>query len=77
MTQPPHPSPPPPSDSGWSGADEIHDGLPPAPPEPAEGPRRARRALLLTGAATGALVLGGTGYAVASFLSGQTTNQEK
>ena len=70
MTQPPHPGPPPPSDSGWSGTDEIHDGLPPAPPEPADGARRARRGLVLAGAAMGAVVLGGTGYAVASYVSG-------
>jgi hypothetical protein len=70
VTQPPHSDPPPPPDASWSGTDEIHDGLPPAPPEPADRARRARRGLVLAGAAAGALVLGGTGYAVASYLSG-------
>lgn len=57
MSQPPHPGPPPPPDAGRSGTDEIHDGLPPAPPEQPGGARRARRGLVLAGAATGALVL--------------------
>lgn len=70
MTQPPHPGPPPSSDADWSGTDEIHDGLPPAPPEPVNGARRAGRGVLLAAAATGAVVLGGTGYAAASYLSG-------
>ncbi|WP_100500057.1 hypothetical protein [Geodermatophilus chilensis] len=41
-----------------------------APPEPAHGARRARRGLVLAGAAAGAVVLGGAGYAAASYLSG-------
>ncbi len=77
MTQPPRAGPPPPPDAHWSGADEIHDGLPPAPPEPAGSARRARRGLLFAGAATGALVLGGTGYAVASYLSGGGAQPEE
>lgn len=77
MSQPPHPGPPPPPDAGWSGTDEIHDGLPPAPPEQPGGARRARRGLVLAGAATGALVLGGTGYAVASYLSGGGSQPEE
>ena len=70
MTQPPNPGPPLPPDDGWSSTDEIHDGLPPSPAESVDGARRARRGVVLAAAATGALVLGGTGYAVASYFSG-------
>jgi hypothetical protein len=70
MTQPPHPGPLPPSEPSWSGTDEIHDGLPATPPGPPVSARRARGGLVFAGVAAGALVLGGTGYAVASYLSG-------
>jgi hypothetical protein len=77
VTQPPPAGPTPPSDGGWSGADEIHDGLPSAPAEPDAGGRRLRKGLLVAGAAAGVLVLGGTGYAVASYVSGGGAQPEE
>ncbi|QXG74541.1 DUF3352 domain-containing protein [Modestobacter sp. L9-4] len=78
MTQPPPAGPTPPPGPGWSGADEIHDGLPSAPAEPgATGGRRLRRGLLVAGATAGVLVIGGTGYAVASYVSGGGAQPEE
>ena len=77
MTQPPPTGPTPPSDGGWSGADEIHSGLPSAPAEPDAGGRRVRKGLLLAGATAGVLVLGGTGYAVATYVSGGGAQPEE
>ena len=77
MTQPPPAGPTPPSDGGWSGADEIHSGLPSAPAEPDAGGRRVRKGLLVAGATAGVLVLGGTGYAVASYVSGGGAQPEE
>ncbi len=75
MTQPPHATPSP--DSSWSGTGELHDGMPPAPPEPADRSRRGRRGLVLAGVAVGAVVLGGSGYAVASYVSGGGAQPEE
>ncbi len=70
MTQPPHPGPLPPSEPRWSDTEQIDDGLPPTPPGPQGSARRWRRGVVVAGVAAGALVLGGTGYAAASYLSG-------
>ncbi|WP_369140494.1 hypothetical protein [Modestobacter versicolor] len=77
MTQPPHPGPPMPPDGPWSGTDHLHDGQPWAPPEPDAGKRRLRRGLVVAGVTTGVLVLGGTGYAVASYVSGGGAQPEE
>ncbi|MFQ1003138.1 DUF3352 domain-containing protein [Modestobacter sp. SSW1-42] len=77
MTQPPAAGPTPPPGAGWSGADEIHDGLPAAPAEPGAGGRGLRRGLLVAGATAGVLVLGGTGYAVATYVSGGGNQPEE
>ncbi|MCZ2830966.1 hypothetical protein O2W14_19160 [Modestobacter sp. VKM Ac-2986] len=77
MTQPPAAGPTPPPGPGWSGADEIHDGLPPAPAESEAGGRRVRRGLLVAGATAGVLALGGTGFAVASYVSGGGAQPEE
>jgi hypothetical protein len=76
VTLPPSAGPTPPRD-GWSGADEIHSGLPSAPAEPAAGGRRVRRGLLVGAATAGVLALGGTGYAVASYVSGGGAQPEE
>ncbi len=70
MAQPPHPGPLPPPEPSRSDTGEIDDGLPPAPPGPPGGARRWRRGVVVAGVAAGALALGGTGYAAASYLSG-------
>ena len=56
---------------GWPGA---ADGQ---PSEPAGRPRGLRRGLVLTGVAVGVLAIGGTGYAVASYLSGGGAQPEE
>jgi hypothetical protein len=77
VPQPPYPGPPPPWDAGRSDPEEIHDGLPRAPPEPDGSRRHLGRGLVLAGVAAGALVLGGTGYAVASDVSGGGAQPEE
>jgi hypothetical protein len=76
VTPPPFAGPPSSSDAGRSGPEEIHDGLPPAPEEPG-GRRGIGRGIVLAGAAAGVVVLGGTGYAVASYLSGGGAQPEE
>ncbi len=52
-------------DPGYGSA-----GVAPAPAEDGEGKRRSRRGIAIGATVAGALVIGGAGYAVASFLSG-------